>query len=93
MMSPTKFTVGLYPVTRPANSGGTGVNTYTLGTVVSGSQVTTFTSPAADGVHLASSGDFQIPATGLYVIGVVTTQTVATNALVHINAQLQIHFQ
>lgn len=33
--------------------------------------------------------DFALPADGLYVIGVVTTATVAASSHVHLNAQLQ----
>jgi hypothetical protein len=91
-VAPTgNFTVGLYPVTRPATSGGAGLNIYTLGTVVSGSNGATFTTPAADGQFNAASSDFALPADGFYVIGVVTTATVATSSLVHITVQLQIH--
>lgn len=90
-VAPTgNFTLGLYPITRPATSGGTGVNIYTLGTVVTGSNGASFTTPAADSMVTAAGSDFSIPADGHYVIGVVTTQTVATNSLVHISAQLQL---
>jgi hypothetical protein len=42
-------------------------------------------------VHFAAGADFSLPANGHYVIGVVTTATVATSALVQIVANLQIH--
>lgn len=90
-VAPTgNFTIGLYPITRPASSGGTALLIYTLGTVVTGSNGASFTTPAADSLLSAVSADFSLPSDGPYVIGVVTTQTVATNSLVHINAQLQI---
>lgn len=89
-VAPTgNYTLGLYPITRPATSGGAALNIYTLGTVVAGSNGTTFTTPAADGLLNAVSSDFSLPADGNYVIGVVTTATVVTNSHLHITASLQ----
>lgn len=82
------FKVGLYPVTRPGTSGGAGLNIYTIGTLVSGSEVT-FTNPAADLLAEADSGDFTPPSDGYYVFAVVTSATVATNSLAHCTAYLQ----
>lgn len=91
-VAPTgNFTVGLYPVTRPATSGGAALNIYTLGTVVTGSNGATVTTPAAGSMTSIVGADFALPANGFYVLGVVTTATVATSSLVHINAQLQSH--
>lgn len=91
-VAPTgNFTFGLYPITRPGTSGGTGVCIYTIGTVVSGSNGATFTTPAADGLLNAVGSDFSLPADGHYIIAVVTTATIATNAHVHMTAQLQQH--
>lgn len=90
-VAPTgNYTFGLYPITRPATSGGAGVCIYTIGTVVSGSNGATFTTPAADGLLSAVGSDFALPADGPYIIAVVTTGTVANNAHVHMNAQLQV---
>lgn len=90
-VAPTgNFTFGLYPITRPGTSGGTGVCTFTIGTVVAGSNGASFTTPAADGLLSAVGSDFSLPADGHYIIAVVTTATVATNAHVHLSAQLQI---
>jgi hypothetical protein len=92
-VAPTgNFTFGLYPITRPGTSGGAGLAIYTLGTVVSGSNGATFTTPAADGLLNATGSDFALPANGHYVIGVVTTATIATSAHVHMTAKLQIHY-
>jgi hypothetical protein len=89
-VAPTgNYTFGLYPITRPGTSGGAGLCIYTLGTVVSGSNGATFTTPAADGLLNAVGADFALPADGHYVIGMVTTATVATSAHIHISAQLQ----
>lgn len=90
-VAPTgNFTFGLYPITRPATSGGAGLNIYTLGTVVSGSNGATVSAPAADSHSNLVGADFALPANGLYVIGVVTTATVATSAHMHFTAQLQL---
>lgn len=90
-VAPTgNFTFGLYPITRPATSGAAGLCIYALGTVVSGSNGASFTTPAADGLLNAVSSDFALPSDGHYVLGVVTTATVATSALVQMSAQLQI---
>ena len=89
-VAPTgNFTFGLYPITRPATSGGVGLNIYTLGTVVTGSNGATVSAPAADSAGNLVGSDFAIPADGLYVIGVVTTATVAASSHLHLNAQLQ----
>jgi hypothetical protein len=89
-VAPTgNYTVGLHPITRPATSGGAGLCTYTIGAAVAGS-TTTFTAPAADGLLNAVGFDLALPADGHYVLGVVTTATVATSAHVHISASLQL---
>lgn len=88
------FTVGLYPFSRPATSGGSGVLIYQPGTVVTGSTVT-FTTPGADGAFNGTSGDFALPAPGHYALGFTMTlptlTSVATNAHVHMQYQLQVH--
>jgi hypothetical protein len=83
------FTFGLYPITRPGTSGGTGLNIYTMGTVISGSTVL-FTTPAADSMNSDSSTEFTIPADGHYAIGFVSTATVGANSLLHMVAKLQV---
>lgn len=89
-VAPTgNYTFGLYPITRPGTSGAAGVAIYTIGTVVSGSNGATFTTPAADSLLSAVGSDFALPADGPYIIAVVTTGTVATSSLVHLNATLQ----
>lgn len=91
-VAPTgNFTYGLYPVTRPGTSGGGGTLIYTLGTVVSGSNggSLTFTAPAADGMNHGEGADFAIPADGYYVLGVLTTASIASLAHVHMNVKLQ----
>lgn len=83
------YTFGLYPITRPGTSGGSGVNAYTLGTVVTGSDGATFTAPAADGLLNAVGADFALPPNGHYVIGLVTTAVPVANSNIHMNASLQ----
>lgn len=88
-VAPTgNFTIGLYPVTRPATSGGAGVCIYTLGTVVVGS-TSAMNTPAADSSNFAVGSDFAIPADGHYCLGVLTTATVAASSHLHITASLQ----
>jgi hypothetical protein len=89
-VAPTgSFTFGLYPITRPSTSGAAGVNAYTAGTVVSGSQPAAIATPAADSANSVAGADFSIPSAGLYAIGVLTTATVAASSHLHFNAQLQ----
>jgi hypothetical protein len=83
------FTVGLHPVTRPSTSGGAGLCIYTIGSAVSGSTVVG-TNLAADSQNNLVGADFVLPANGFYVLGVVTSATMATSSHVHISASLQI---
>jgi hypothetical protein len=84
------FTIGLHPVTRPATSGAAGLCIYTIGTAVTGSTCVG-TNLAADSINNLVGADFALPANGFYVLGVVTSATVATSAHTHISASLQIH--
>jgi hypothetical protein len=84
------FTIGLHPVTRPATSGGAGLCIYTIGAAVAGSTAIG-TNLAADSQNQLVGADFALPADGFYVIGVVTSATMATSAHCHISASLQIH--
>jgi len=89
-VAPTgNFTFGLYPVTRPATSGGAGLNIYTLGTVVAGSTCL-FTTPAADSMTTVTSSSFSLPANGFYALGFESTATVATSSHLHLFAELQV---
>jgi hypothetical protein len=90
-VAPTgNYTIGLHPVTRPGSSGGAGACIYTIGAAVAGSTVT-FTTPAADSSNQGNSGDFAMPADGYYILGMVSTATVAGSSHLHITAHLQIH--
>jgi hypothetical protein len=81
------FTVGLYPVN--SGAGGAALKIYTTGTLVSGSAAPTVTTPAGSSMASVVGSDFSLPADGIYCLAVVTTATVATSSLVHINAILQ----
>jgi hypothetical protein len=81
------FTVGLYPVT--SGAGGAGLKIYTVGSLVSGSATTTVTTPAASSMTTVTGSDFALPTDGVYCLAVVTTATVATSSLVHVNSFLQ----
>lgn len=81
------FTFGLYPITRPASSGGAGNVIYTYGTVVTNS-TTTFGTPAADLTSENNSSYFDLPTAGNYALGVVTSGTIAASSHVHLQAYL-----
>lgn len=81
------FTFGLYPVTV---AGAADNLTFTLGTVVSGSTVA-IASPAASTPVSGVGTDFNVPADGQYVLGVVTSGTLTNNNLSQLSAQLQLH--
>lgn len=88
-VAPTgNFTFGLHPITRPAVSGGAGLVIYTIGAAVAGSTAAINT-PAADSSNFAVGADFAVPADGHYVLGVVTTATVAASSHLHMSAILQ----
>ena len=89
-VAPTgNYTFGLHPVTRPGTSGGAGLVIYTIGAAVAGSTFAINT-PAADSDNNGVSGDFAFPSDGRYVIGVVTTATVAASSHLHMSAALQL---
>lgn len=79
------LTFGLYPITV---AGGAGTMAVTFGTVVSGSTVA-HASPSASSITQGNSGDFTIPADGQYMVGVVYSGTLVTNALLSQTFQLQ----
>lgn len=88
-VAPTgNFTFGLHPVTRPATSGGAGLAIFTIGAAVVGS-TSAVNAPAVDSMNTGASADFALPSDGYYVIGVVTTATVAASSHLHLSAQLQ----
>jgi hypothetical protein len=92
-VAPTgNYTFGLYPITRPATSGGAGAVIFDMGTVVTGSTCA-FTTPAADGLLQNISSTFSLPTSGHYVLGVVTTATLAANSFVAAVAYLQLIHQ
>lgn len=80
-----KFTFGLYPVT--SAGGGLSEIKLTLGTVVTGSTAE-INEPAASTITQKENSDFTVPATGSYVLGVVTSGTMTTNAMGIMSAQL-----
>ena len=82
------YTFALHPVTRPGTSGGAGLAIYTIGAAVTGSDVT-ITAPAADSHTNAVSADFALPANGFYVLGFVSTATVAASSHMHVSMALQ----
>jgi hypothetical protein len=92
-VAPTgNYTIGLYPISRPGISGGAGICIYTYGTVVTGSNGASYTTPAADSAGYSAGSDFALPPDGAYAIALVTTATVAANSHIHIQAELQLHY-
>lgn len=90
-VAPTgNYTISLHPVTRPGTSGAAGLNIYTVGAAV-GTGVAV-NAPAADSQNNAVGADFALPAAGFYVIGVVTTATVAVSSHMHFSAALQLRY-
>jgi hypothetical protein len=83
------FTFGLYPFTRPASSGAANQVIITLGTVVSGSDGATISTPAADSSNTLVGSDFAFPADGWYCLGVVITASSAVASQATMNVQLQ----
>jgi hypothetical protein len=73
------FTVGLYPVTALGGAGPAAPFVASLGTVVTGSPVAVASPPAGSGTWQTGT-DFNCPAAGAYVAGVVTTAAVAANS-------------
>lgn len=82
------FTFGLHPVTRPGTSGGAGLCIYTIGAAVAGSTVALAT-PVIDSHNNSTGADFALPANGFYVLGFVSTATVAVSSHLHISMALQ----
>jgi len=85
------FQFALYPVSDTA--GAASNISYTLGTVVTGSETTTATTPAASSQTSLVGSDFALPSDGQYVIGVIqTTATTAASSFTALTAQLQLHY-
>jgi hypothetical protein len=84
------FTFGLYPITAPA--GGAGTMTWTMGTVVTGSNGATVASPAANSINNLVGSDFSMPAAGLYAPGVVYSGALAASSFITMNVQLQMRY-
>lgn len=76
------FTFGLYPIVND------GDGTWSLGTVVSGSTAA-IASPAADSTVDANSGDFAVPADGLYALGRELSGIPSDDPMIFV--QLEIH--
>jgi hypothetical protein len=93
-VAPTgNFTFGLYPITAPVSAGGAGLRSHTIGTVVTGSDGATQTTPAANTNYNLVGSDFALPADGWYVVCILTTGTIATSSFVECAADLQITYK
>lgn len=85
------MTWGLYPVGTPI--GGVGIVNPVLGTVVSGSTAA-FVTPSLSTKSSAwvNSGDFTVPAAGLYSLGVVASATMAANSAMSFVVRLEFRY-
>jgi hypothetical protein len=81
------ITAGLYPAS--AGVGGADVSGVDLGTVVAGSTAA-IASPAALSVGTATSGDFALPADGVYVLGLALSGTPAADSRVSLTIRLRV---
>lgn len=81
------FTFGLYPITSPA--GASAIVTFTVGTVVTGSDGATVASPAANSTNNLTGSDFAIPTAGYYAVGIVLSGALPANSAVLLSFQLE----
>lgn len=90
-VTPTgNYTVGLYPVSSVGGASASG-NSTTVGTVVASTTVL-FSGPTASTLASGVSSEVSLPSDGWYVLGVVSSGTVATGSSVVIAAHLDLHF-
>lgn len=80
------FKVGLYPLTV---AGGINEIKVTLGAVALEGTTVNFIEPAASTATAANGVDLELPANGIYALGVVTTAKLTASSAVQISAQLQ----
>lgn len=64
----------------------------TIGSAVTGSATNTLSTPASDSSNTLVGSDFSLPADSYYVLGLVSTGTVAASAHMHFSAQLQLRY-
>lgn len=83
------YNLALYPVTGYGGASGNEPFVNAVGTGITGSSVT-FTTPTASSTVLQNSGDFTIPATGEYVIGVTPSGTAAAGTVLNVLATLEL---
>jgi hypothetical protein len=88
----SSFTIGLYPVSNNSGTGTASLIGVVLGTVVSGSNGLTFTTPAAKATTNGTSATFSFPPAGMYCLAAVSTATIATSSVVGFNFYLQVVF-
>lgn len=81
------FTFALCPLGSIA--GGAGAISFTLGTLVSGSDVSLVT-PAANSAGSATGTDFDFPSSGPYMLAVAVTGTMTLLAVTSVHAHLQV---
>jgi hypothetical protein len=82
------FTVGLYPIATYGGVSSAEPVIATIGTVVAGSTVP-FTTPGAGARTVQTGADFNFPAAGAYVLGVLPGGATAGGSVQHVIASLQ----
>lgn len=82
------FTFGLYPIATSGGASGAAATIASVGTVVSGSTVAVASPPASARTPFTGS-DFNAPAAGAYVLGFVTTSSMAAGSQVAVSVHVQ----
>jgi hypothetical protein len=84
------YVFGLYPVTRPLSSGGSGLTIYTFGTVVANSTAT-FAILGADTLNTQTSNAATLIDGATYAVGLTINGTLPLNCHVHVTAEVVMH--
>lgn len=84
------FTFGLYPLTCPVSAGGSGAKSWTIGTVVTGSNGASQATPSANTHYQLTSSEFSLPDDGVYAICFTNSGTTAANSYTELQAFLQL---
>lgn len=83
------YTMGLYPIAAGTIVGGASVVALTAVPAVLAQTQVTVTAPAAGSIMRVEGPEFDWPAAGLYMIGIVSSAAGTANSCVQINAYLE----
>jgi len=84
------FAFGLYPLTCPVSAGGAGAKSWTIGTVVTGSNGASQATPSANTHYQLTSSEFSLPTDGVYAICFTNSGTTAAGSYTELQAILQL---